>query len=234
MAPAELLDEDELAALRALDTPTVCNALELVNPERRGTGFTSEPMFCLDPSLQPLVGYAKTLTIRSTEPPQGNPLKSRLEYYRQLVADPQPAIAVIQDLDGARAGFGSFWGEVNSNIHRGLGCAGVITDGSTRDVDDIAPGFQILARKVVPSHAWVHPVEIGGPVEVFGMAVSAGDLVHADRHGAVVVPHEVARQVPAAAALVGRREAVILEACAEPGFSVERLAEAMGRAAKVD
>ncbi|MAG98363.1 MAG: RraA family protein [Alphaproteobacteria bacterium] len=233
MASDSLLNEDELAALRALDTPTVCNALELVCPDRRGFGFSSEPMFCLDPSLPPLVGYAKTLTIRSTEPPEGNPLKTRLEYYRHLVADPQPAVAVIQDLDGDRAGFGSFWGEVNSNIHRGLGCAGVITDGSTRDLDDIAPGFQILARKVVPSHAWVHPVEIGGRVEVFGMAVAAGDLVHADRHGAVVVPHEVAREVPAAAALVGRREAVILEACAEPDFDVERLGEAMGQAAKI-
>ncbi len=109
MASDSLLNEDELAALRALDTPTVCNALELVCPDRRGFGFSSEPMFCLDPSLPPLVGYAKTLTIRSTEPPEGNPLKTRLEYYRHLVADPQPAIAVIQDLDGDRAGFGSFW-----------------------------------------------------------------------------------------------------------------------------
>ncbi len=233
MGSTPALNEEELAALRALDTPTVCNALELVDPERRGRGFSSQPIFCLDPTLPPLVGYAKTLTIRSTEPPSGNALESRLEYYRQLESGPQPAIAVIQDLDGERAGFGSFWGEVNSNIHRALGVAGVITDGSTRDLDDIAPGFQILVAKVVPSHAWVHPVEIGVPVEVFGMNVAPGDLLHADRHGAVVVPHEAAREIPAAAALVGRREAVIIKACAEPGFCVERLVQAMGQAAKL-
>jgi hypothetical protein len=95
---------------------------------------------------------------------------------------------VIQDLDGPLVGFGAFWGEVQTTIHKGLGCLGVVTDGCVRDITMMAPGFQVLAGSITPSHAWVHLVDIGGAVNVGGMMVSDGDLIHADRHGAVVIP----------------------------------------------
>jgi regulator of RNase E activity RraA len=115
---------------------------------------------------------------------------------------------------------------VQSNIHRGLGCLGVVTDGSVRDLDAMAPGFFVLAGSIMPSHAHVHLVDFGGTVSVAGMIVSPNDVIHADRHGAVVVPAEAIRELPSAADLLARREKVIIDAARAPGFSVERLRRA--------
>ncbi len=225
----------QLDELRKFDTPTICNALEIVAPERRTIGFNTTPLQCIYPDLPPIVGYARTATIRSVEPP-ADPKKTqaqRLAYFEYVAAGPKPAIVVQQDLDGAEAGFGCFWGEVMSHVHQGLGCVGLITDGSIRDVPMNAKGFQMLARGVVPSHAWVHAVDFGGTVRVMGMNVSSGDLVHADRHGAVVIPHAVAAKIAAACELLARREAVILAAAKAPGFGIEQLRKALSSAAEI-
>ena len=154
-------------------------------------------------------------------------------YYGYIDEGAKPSVVVIQDLDGAQRGYGSFWGEVNSNIHNGLGCQGVITDGSIRDIPDVAEGFQMMADRVGPSHAFVHVVDYGRPVTVSGMRVVDGDLIHADMHGAVVIPWDVANQVKEAADLIARREAVIIEAAQEPGFDMARLRKAWGDSAEV-
>ena len=109
----------------------------------------------------------------------------------------------------------------------GLGCLGVVTDGSIRDIDQWAPGFQALAGSIVPSHAYVHLADFGKEVRVAGMLVRSGDLVHADRHGAVTIPEALAEKVPAACDLLGRKEAVILEMARAPGFNVAKLREAL-------
>lgn len=229
------LTDEDLDALRRLDTPTVCNALEITSPERRGTYFTVAPLLCAFPDLPPIVGYARTGTMRARTPHGGTAAQAhakRNAYYEYVDSGDAPKIAVIQDLDPV-PGFGALWGEVNSTIHKGLGCLGVLTNGSVRDLDAIAPGFQLLAGMLGPSHAWVAVSGFGEPVNVAGMAVASGDLIHADRHGAVVIPHDVARDVPAAAALVARREAVILEAAGKPGFNAQRLAAAMDESGEV-
>ena len=230
------LNEEELAPLRELDTPTVCNTIEMLRPERQGFGYTTDTMVCVDPGLPPLVGYAKTAAIRSTRPSGRSAERTRqarLDYFRHVAAAPVPGVAVIQDLDGDRAGYGSFWGEVTSTSLKALGCAGGITDGSIRDVDAIAAGFQLLARKVVPSRAFVHVVDFECDVNVLGMIVRPGDLVHADRHGAVVVPHDLARAIARGADLVARREKIILDAARSPGFTVDTLARAMEEASRI-
>ena len=231
------LNEEELAPLRELDTPTVCNTIEMLRPERQGFGYTTDTMVCVDPGLPPLVGYAKTAAIRSTRPSgrsADRTRQARLDYFRHVAAAPVPGVAVIQDLDGDRAGYGSFWGEVTSTSLKALGCAGGITDGSIRDVDAIAAGFQLLARKVVPSRAFVHVVDFECDVNVLGMIVRPGDLVHADRHGAVVVPHDLARAIAGGAGLVARRERIILDAARSPGFTVDALARAMEEASGIE
>ena len=230
------IDAETFEALRALDTPTVCNALELVAPKRRGYGYTVDPLFCARPELGSMVGFARTATIRAMHPSDLAGAEARAmqdAYYSYVDGGPKPAVMVIQDLDGDARGYGSFWGEVNSNIHKGLGCIGLVTDGSVRDLPDIAPGFQLLADRVGPSHAFVHPVGFGTPVTVAGMRVKDGDLIHADQHGAVVVPEEAAAAVPEAAANIARRERVIIGAAQEPGFNMERLRKAWGDAAEV-
>jgi regulator of RNase E activity RraA len=219
----------DLDALRAFDTPTICNALELVLPPRRATGFTRRSLIAVFPVLPPVVAFARTAVIRSREPhPRGREeaTRMRLGYYEHIAAEPLPSIAVIQDIDAPDTGFGAFWGEVQSNIHKGLGCAGVVTDGSVRDLDAMAPDFFVLAGSIMPSHAHVHLVDYGGTVSVAGMIVSPNDVIHADRHGAVVVPPEAVNEIPAAAALLARREKVIIDAARAPGFSVARLRQA--------
>ena len=229
------LNDALIAALQSLDTPTVCNALEVVAPERRGHGYTTAPLVCVRPELGTLVAVARTATIRAAHPGQGARGRSTpMDYYAYIDQGPKPCVTVIQDLDGPQRAYGSFWGEVNSNVHKGLGCVGVITDGSVRDLPDIAEGFQMLADRVGPSHAHVHVVDFAGPVTVAGMAVQDGDLVHADQHGAVVVPWEVAEQVAEAAAQIARREAVIIGAAQQPGFNIDRLRKAFGEAAKAN
>ena len=227
-----VLSDDALAALIKLDTPTVCNALEVLSPERRSSGFTTRPLVCAFPDLPPIVGYARTATIRALHPSarsKQDDRQLRLGYYEYIAGGPGPRICVIQDLDGEQAGFGAFWGEVQTNLHKALGCVGAITDGSIRDIPMMAPGFQMLAGSLSPSHAHVHLVDFGSQVKVAGLVVRSGDLVHADRHGAAIIPHELAPRVAAAADLCARREAVVLEASRRPGFSIGDLRDALSR-----
>jgi regulator of RNase E activity RraA len=227
MVSAEILEK-----LKSYDTPTICNALEIVAPERRLTGFTIRPLVCPFPDLPPIVGYARTATIRSThanEVTGAAAREQRVRYYEYIAAKPAPSIAVLQDLDGSEVGFGAFWGEVQSAVHKGLGCLGVVTDGCIRDIPQWAPGFQALAGSIAPSHAFVHLADFGKEVRVAGMVVRSNDLVHADRHGAVVIPAAVAAKIPAAVDLLARKEAVILDIARAPGFTIDKLAAALKR-----
>jgi hypothetical protein len=230
------LNAEELAALRKFDTPTICNILEIVAPSRRGFGYTVRQLNCVFPNLPPMVGYAKCATVRAKEP---GPLKGeayralRFQYFDYLAAGPRPCVSIIQDLDDGQPGYGSFWGEVNSNVHKALGCLGVVTNGSVRDLDMIAEGFQLLSGVIAPSHAFVHLVDFDVTVNVHGMVVHSGDLIHADRHGAVVIPHEVARDIPKASEKLIKREEIIIRAAKTPGITVGQLKQAYIDADKV-
>ena len=215
-----MLSADLAERLRAIDTPTICNALELVAPARRTAGFNRRPLICPFPEMKPVVGHARTATIRSREPnPSGDPRALRIAYYEYIEKGPRPSIVAIQDIDGTDQGIGAFWGEVQTNIHRALGCLGVVTDGSVRDIDQMAKGFFVLAGSIMPSHVHADLADFDCPVTVAGMLVAPGDIIHADRHGAVVIPAEVATKIVDAADLLVRREKVILDACRKPGFS---------------
>jgi regulator of RNase E activity RraA len=230
------LTRKEVEALRAIDTPTICNALEMLDPNFKSHGFTLDPLVCAFPKLPPILGYAKTATMRATRPAARDKKASdRLDadYLDYVASGPGPRIAVVQDLDGNHRGRGALWGEVNSTMHKALGCLGVVTNGSVRDLRMIAPEFQLLAGSIGPSHAHEHLVDFGNEVNVAGMVVNDGDLVHADEHGAVVIPHALVRKLPAAVALLLRREAVILKACREPGFTVAKLKKALAKAEHV-
>jgi len=229
------LDNALLDKLRKYDTPTICNGLEIVAPERRATGFTTSQMVSCDVTLPPIVGYARTVLIRAMEPSSLSPAEQkekRLAYYEYVGSAPGPTIPVLQDIDSV-PGFGAFWGEVNSTIHKALGCLGAVTNGSFRDLNDLASGFQILGGQVAPSHAHVHVADYGVQVNVHGMTVCDGDLIHADRHGAVVIPATVVAELPAAVDLIVRRERVILDACRRPDFAIEMLKRAMAESAEI-
>jgi regulator of RNase E activity RraA len=214
------LTTTQLEFLRSIDTPTVCNLIEMVAPERRGHGYTVRHLHCPFPDLPPMVGFARTATFKARERValgEAGYMQKRLDYLDYVAGAPQPAVMVMHDLDGEHAGFGAFWGEVQSNVHKALGALGVVTDGSIRDIPMIAPGFQMLAAAIVPSHAYVHVVDFGIDVTVAGMATRNGDLIHADRHGAVVVPLDTVDAMWAANDRLSASEARIIAAAKSGG-----------------
>jgi regulator of RNase E activity RraA len=221
--------KSQLEFLQSIDTPTVCNLVEIVAPERRGHGYTVKHLHCPFPDLPPIVGFAKTVTFQGKDKvPLGETgyMQKRLDYLDYVATAPQPSIMIMEDIDREHVGYGAFWGEVQSNVHKALGALGVVTNGSIRDIPMIAAGFQMLAGSIVPSHAYVHVVDYGIDVNVVGMAVKSGDLIHADRHGAVVVPPDKIDAMKAALDGLSTREAKII-AVAKAGGGVAAIKAAM-------
>ena len=215
--------------LKNFDTPTIANALEIAAGRRSTEGFTRRTLIAANAKLKPIVGYARTAMIRSATPFDPKTRREKLLAYYDYIAQPkQPSIAVIQDVDNA-PGLGAFWGEVNTNIHWGLGCVGALTNGSMRDLEMMQPQFQCLAASLSPSHAWVHVVEFGAKVDVCGLFVSDGEIVHADHHGALVIPADLLERIPGAIDLMARKEKVLLDAAKSPGFNIEKLRTAMAQ-----
>jgi regulator of RNase E activity RraA len=219
--------------LRRFDTPTICNALEIARGGRFVTGFTRERLFPSNAKLPAIIGFARTATIRCSTPFDPAARRERLLAYYEYVSKPaQPTIAIIQDID-SQPGLGAFWGEVNTHVHWGLGCVGTITNGSIRDLDAMHPQFQCLAATLSPSHGWVQVIDFGKPVDVLGLAVSDSDIVHADQHGAVVIPADCLERLPAAIDLGARREKVVLDAAKQQAFNVQKLRQAYSEMEKI-
>jgi regulator of RNase E activity RraA len=186
------LSDGELLQLKRWNTPTIYNGWEQITKHdvtRHGINIEETRDFM--PQMGPMVGYAVTLVIEPGNPQHRKTNPSCWSEYRRYVASiPGPKIAVVQDLDKPRV-IGSFWGEVNSNTHRALGCVGTITDGAVRDLDEMTnAGFKALARRLCVGHAHVVPVRWGIPVEVFGQRIEPGQLIHADKHGFLAIPTE--------------------------------------------
>jgi len=217
-----MVSESQFAFLRSIDTPTVCNLIEIVAPERRGAGYTAVHLHCPFPDLPPMVGFAKTVTIRARDPVSGpSYMQKRMDYLDYVAAEPRPSVVLIEDLDEP-PGYGAFWGEVQTNVHKALGCLGTVTNGSIRDIPAVALDFQMLAGSVAPSHAYVHVEEFGAAVTIHGMAAQSGDLIHADRHGAVVVPTDKIDAMQKALDGLMKQEARII-AAAKSGKGVEAI-----------
>ena len=215
--------------LREIDTPTICNALELIDNEHRNFGYTDEVLFCLRPEMKPVVGIAKTATCRSLRPSDrdSSTLKvDRVKYYTYINECELPKIVVMQDLDGGRRGHGPFWGEFNTRIHKALGVCGVVTDNTVRDVPNLPDDIQILSHGFKPSHANIHIVEYNIQVNVASMVVTPGDIVHADLHGAVSFPVEMAEDVLKKAQVFVDSETPILQACRDnPHLTLDEIIE---------
>ncbi len=214
------LSKEELEALRRWSTCAISNAIELFNIRPRSEGFMLPEIGCMFPEMPPMIGYAVTAVI-SAASPEGRRI-SPPDWWAEMQKIPEPRVAVIHDID--RPVIGSFWGEVNANIHKALGCVGTVTDGSVRDLDEVREaGFHFFSNCVTVSHAYVHLVEIGIPVKVGGLAIKPGDLLMGDKHGIISIPLEIAREVPKAAQLVEDWERRVINFCKSPTFTKEGL-----------
>jgi regulator of RNase E activity RraA len=224
------LSFEQLEALRRLDACTLANAIETFHERLRNEGFMGHAVRCLFPNLQPMIGYAATVKIRGSSPPTtGNLYSDRTDWWDYIESLPAPRIVVVQDL-AARPGLGSLVGAVHMNILRALHCTGVVTNGSVRDIPAAeSAGFHYFAGSVSVSHAYVHIVEIGQPVEIDGLKIQSGDLLHGDLHGVQNVPIDIAPRIPEAAAEITAEEQALIALCRSPEFSLQNLRAAVKR-----
>lgn len=218
------------AALQPFDTPTVVNAIETFGVQLRNEGYIGRNVVCRLPHLPPMVGYAFTLRVHTSSPPMGGGTYSdRSDWWEAVGQVPHPRVLVVEDAD-RQPGAGSFIGGLHAEILHALGCVGCVTNGAVRDLMQAeARGFQLFAGNVTVSHAYTHVVAIGQTVNIDGLAIYPGDLLHGDVHGVVRVPARIAAEVPAVAGRMAAEEKEIVHYCRRDDFSLEGLRELLRR-----
>ena len=219
-----------LNLLRRVDTPTVCNAIEVAQGQRGFNAFTRGTMLCSAPQEPAIVGYARTAKIAAITPPIDPPetIKARrMDYYKYMSEAAMPAVAVIEDMDYPDC-IGAYWGEINTTIHKGFGLSGALTNGVMRDLGDLPSGFPVVAKSIGPSHGFVHVRDIGSTVSICGLSVSEGDLIHADQHGALVIPLDVIDTLEAAIEKLLSTERIVLDAARKKSFDFDTFQKVWG------
>jgi 4-hydroxy-4-methyl-2-oxoglutarate aldolase len=230
------LESARLEQLRLLDSCSVANAIETFDVRLRNRGFTDSSIRCVFDDLPPMVGYAATARVRTSEPPmEGHSFYYRLDWLDHVLSIPAPRILILEDMD-RHPGLGSFIGDVHANILRAIGCVGVVTNGAVRNLPEARKmQFQMYAGNRSVSHAYAHIFEFGKPVEVGRMEVQPGDLIHGDLHGVQTVPLEIADRIPAVAQEMSAQEKHIVDLCRSTEFTVEKVraeASALGQKRK--
>lgn len=223
------LSPADLEQFRRLSTCVVASAIEMFQVRLPNTGFSDASIRCIFPERPAIIGYAATARIRSAKPPMlgHGYYYERTDWWNHLLSIPAPSVVVIEDVDNP-PGLGAFIGEVNANILVALGCTALVTNGSVRDLDAVkAINFQMFAGNVAVSHAYAHVFDFGVPVEIGGLKIQPGDLIHGDRHGVQTVPGQIASKVPAAAQEIMLRRERLIGLCRAPAFSVEKLRQAI-------
>ena len=217
-----------LNILTTVDTPTISNALDLYRGDRSAEGFTRSPVVCSNKNLKPIIGVAKTAKIKasiksSLTTSELNDIRLNYYEYMSTITDPTfKNICVIEDSDWPNP-VGAFWGEVNVSLHKGLKLEGTLTNGLLRDLGDIDEDYMVLASAIGPSHAYVHVVEYNIDVNLFGLKIKPNDVIHADRHGAVIIPRDALEILPKAIQFMKDKEEIIIKASKEKDFNFEKL-----------
>ena len=218
----QTISEETLNALRQIDGPSICNAIEGFNYRPKNHGFMLPEIRSIFQDFSPTIGYAVTGVISANQPEGRN--VAREDWWDLIASVPAPRFIILHDIDNPP--LGAYWGEVQGNIHKALGAVGVATDGTVRDLDEVHElGFHFYAKEVSVSHAYVHLVEIGIPVTVGGLTVNTGDLIHGDKHGVTHIPFDLAAQIPAKVAEIADYEDKTISLCKSPDFSMEALKE---------
>lgn len=218
----------DLEKLRTLDSCTVSNAIERLDVRLRNEGFASGPTACQFPQFGSMVGYAATGRIRTASPPMTHRCYyDRMDWWTYVASLPEPKVVVLQDCD-PKPGVGAFVGEIHATIGLALKCVGCVTNGAVRDLPAVEKmGFQLFAANVSVSHSYAHIIEFGEPVEIDGLRISSGDLLHADRHGLLTIPLSIANQIPEEASKILEEERELIQYCRSRQFSLEGLSERM-------
>ena len=224
MAIQPCLREEELEALRQVDTCAVEDAIETFGVRARNVGFTNSTVRCMFEDFPPMVGYAATARLRSGDRPMsGRSFQDRTVWWNSILQVPAPRIVVLEDIDEP-PGVGAFLGDTHAAMLMALGCIGYVTDGAVRELPAMREmGFHVFARNVAVSHAYARIIDSGSTIQVGGMQVRPGDLLHGDRHGVVSIPRQIAANIPHVAAELRERDRRVIAACCSPDFSLEKL-----------
>jgi len=227
MAVPPLLKAEDLEALRRFDTCMIANAVEEFNIRLHNTGFTNGAIRCMFPDEAPMVGYAVTARLRSGEPPITGTFRDRADFWNRILEHPTPRVLVLEDMDRP-SGRGAFVGDAHAAILKALGCIAYVTNGAVRELSSVrAIGIQLFAGSVAVSHAYAHIFDLGATVNVDGMEVRPGDLVHGDQHGVITIPAEIAAEIPKVAAGLREQEQRLIGFCQSGDFSVAKLSEVL-------
>ena len=225
------LTKEQLEELRNFDSPTISNAIETFNIRPRTEGFMGPEIKCILPYEKPIIGYAATAIISSVTPPNSRQKEMLYNSYANVKKTPSPTFLVIQDKDPIP--IGSFWGEVQATTHSALGCVGTITNGGVRDLDEVSQlDFGFFASCILVSHAYVHIVDYNCPINVGGLTINPGDLLHADKHGVVLIPEKISLQLAEACKRVQLSEKLIIEGCREKiniGIEIDEIRQLRGK-----
>lgn len=229
------LSPGELELLRRLNSCQVADAIETFDVRLRNEGSMDSSVRSVFPNLPPMVGYAVTARIRTSEPPMsGRAYPDRTDWWNYLLTIPAPRVVVLQDMD-RHPGTGSSAGEVHAHVFKALGCVGLVTNGAVRDLQAVESiGFCFFAGNVAVSRVYFHMLEFGAPVEVGNLKIRPGELLHGDRHGIISIPASIARDIPAAAARVAALERRVLEVTDSPSPSLEELRQAVQQSVQQD
>lgn len=212
--------------LRGLSTCTVANAIETLKLRLRNEGYTNSAIRNFS-NPNPVIAHAVTVRIRCSSPPTGGDYLEHTQWWDYVTSMPTPRLVVIQDVDPL-PGTGALVGEIHANILRALGCVGVVTNGSIRDLPALQKlNFHAYASGLAVSHAYAHIVDMGGPVEIAGLKIGSGDLLHGDVHGLINIPHGAEADIVAAAERISQREEEILRLCDPQTFSIDALRTAI-------
>jgi len=225
-----ILTPEQMESLRQLDACTLANTIETFHERLRNEGFADNSVRCLFPRLMPMLGHAATVKVRGSAPPTAESrYPDRTDWWDYVLSLPAPRVVVVQDV-ATKVGAGSLLGAVHVNILRALGCVGAVTNGAVRDLPAAEKlGFQLFAGNVSVSHAYVHIVEFGTPVEVGGLKVQSGDLLHGDLHGVQSVPFDIAGKIPAVAAEIIAQDQELIALCQSKDFSLKKLRAAIAK-----
>ncbi|MDL2258192.1 RraA family protein [Eubacteriales bacterium OttesenSCG-928-K08] len=208
------LTKEQLEELREFDTPTVWNALEGFKLRSNTVGFTYPGLRLQTPNAKPMIGYAVTARISGMEAPNAEQKNMLFDFFENIYNADFPTIAVMEDVD--ERPIGSFWGEVQATTCKALGAVGTLTQGGVRDLNEVGPlGFYFFSTEIMVARAESHIIEQNCPVQICGMPVNPGDLIHADCHGAVTIPKEAAPALAEACRRVANAELFVLDPCRE-------------------
>ena len=217
------ISEDQIRDVSEMQTCAVSNAIESLNVRSKTEGFMNTDIKSMFPEMGSMAGFAVTAVIKASTPASENMNFSRVDWIDEILSIPGPRIIVMKDLDHPDV-IGSFWGEVQSAIHKSIGCVGVVTDGGVRDLDEMKEwGFNAFATTSLVSRANVHLVEANIPVTIGGVTVNPGDLLLGDQHGVISIPKEIVADLPGAIAKVESGEKEIIDVCMAQDFSPEKL-----------